>query len=163
MRRIYSGFAMVIVMLAVFIAGIWERAKDETGAVAMFGIVDKIPRFDPLKIPIGDAARGHVSTAIADTVGSLAIRFAPGALTNTPYSAAILKLGLAALFQVKQVKNFIGPQSSDVASLILTYEGLGSIYNIRAKLNSVLSGIAGKAMPASGGTPAAVSGTEFVF
>ncbi len=122
-------------------------------------IIDKIPRFDPLNIPVGDAIRGHVSTAVADTVGALVIRFAPGTLTSQPYSIAILKLALAAGFQVKQVKAIVGSQSADVASLILTYEGLGSIYNVRAKLNSLLSGLAGRAAPSTS-TAGAASGAE---
>ncbi len=122
-------------------------------------IVDKIPAFHPIGIPLGNAARGHVATAVADTVGALAIRFAPSSLTSQPYSMAALKLGLAALCQVKQVKGFLGNESANVASLILTYEGLGSIYNIRGKLNSILSGLAGKALPSTS-APAASGAAE---
>lgn len=123
-------------------------------------IVDKIPRFELAKVPVGDALRAHVGTAVGDTLGALVIRFAPASITSNQYFPAILKLLLAAGFQTKWIKGIVGPGTADVASLIFTYEGIGSVYNVRSRLDSILARFAGKVIPAGTTSNAGAAATS---
>ncbi len=110
-------------------------------------LVDKIPKLEILKVPFGDAAKGHVGTAIGDTLGAVAIRYLPSTISSQQYFPVALKIALAAGFQWKPIKGFVGNDTANITTLLLTYEALASIYNIRARLDSWLAKLAGKALP----------------
>lgn len=120
-------------------------------------IADKIPSFKVFGLHVGDAAKGAVAAAVGDTIGTMAIRFLPAGILGSQYSGALIKGAMAAALQERHVKGFIGSDAAAVGSLILTYEALISIFNLRGKTYSLLAGLTGK-MPGLTATTTAAGG-----
>jgi len=118
-----------------------EREAEDLEDVGRAGILDKIPNWKIIGLPVGEVVKGGIAAAVGDTAGTLLIRFLPGGLSASPYAPAILKLGAAALLQWKPVKGVLGSDAAAVGTLLLTYEGVMSLFNLRAKAYGMLTGL----------------------
>lgn len=123
----------------------------------MSGLLDKIPDFHPGGIPVGRAARGMIVAGLGDAAGSMLIRYIPSNLIQGQYSNALLKAATIWLANRKAVKDFLGHDAVETGSIILAYEGIASIVNLRLKTYSLAAGLVGK-LP--GGIPAAAGTTD---
>lgn len=118
-----------------------ETAELETSGMA---ILDKIPKLEFAGVPVGDAAKAMVAAGVSDAVGVLALRFLPSSLTSNRYSNVALKVGTILLLNYKPVKNFMGATAVNGATLILTYEAVAGLFNLRTATYNMLSKITGK-------------------
>ncbi len=110
-------------------------------------LVDKIPDFKVAGIPLGAAAKGLVVWGIGDVIAMVGARYIPG---KVPPGG--VKLGIAALLQVKMVKEAIGPTSANIGSLLLAVDGVNSFFDLRGKVRNTLGGVIGKMLPATATT-----------
>lgn len=126
-------------------------------AFGMHGVLDKIPDWHPMGIPVGAAAQGAIIAGVGDALSGLIARFVP--ITSGQYGYAIVKALEIIGLNWKPVKGFLGSKSVDNGSVIIAYEGLLSLYNIRAKVYGTLAGVVGK-IPGGGSAVAAAAGTD---
>ena len=105
------------------------------------GLIDKIPDFKFSNIPIGNAIRGLTAWGLGD-VGALVInRYMPTRKKANGEVVPLLpvgatKIGLALLFQEGHVKATLGPVSSNIGSLLLTMDGINSLFDLRGKVRN---------------------------
>ena len=146
--------------------GSYALVQNETAEMEAMatGIVNKIPKLSYMNVPIGDALKGMVAAGVGDAAGVMAIRFLPSQLTGGQYSVPILKVLTILALNWKPVKKFVGPGSVEVASIILAYEAIASVFNVRMKTFNLLSGVLGK-LPGSTtttGTSTVVAGIQTI-
>ncbi|MBI4332191.1 MAG: hypothetical protein HY673_13010 [Chloroflexi bacterium] len=104
-------------------------------------ILDKIPKFEVMGIPVSDAAKGMLAAGAADVVSLVAARYFPQA------PGYAVKGVEALLLQQKPVKQILGDDAANVASLILTYEAMRGAWDGRAKVRNELAKLVGKILP----------------
>ncbi len=105
---------------------------------AAAGIIDKIPDYQLAGVPLGKAAKAMLVAAVGDALGVLAIKVMPASFQSS-YSIAIMKALTIMALNWHPVKNFIGGDAVESGSIILAYEGIQSIFNIRAKVYTMLA------------------------
>lgn len=108
------------------------------------GVLDKIPAWKAWNVPVGDALKGMVTAGVGDAVGVLALKFIPSNIIGGQYAVPMLKILTILGLNWKPVKHFIGSGAVEVGSIILAYEAIASLFNVRQKTFSLLSGVLGK-------------------
>lgn len=113
-------------------------------SITSAGILDKIPAYQIMGIPIGAAAKAMLVAGVGDAAGLLAIKFLPASILSGSYSVALLKALTIAGLNWHPIKKFIGNDAVELGSIILAYEGISSIFNARLKIYQLLAKVTNK-------------------
>jgi len=110
--------------------------------MAKEGILSQVSKFEVMGLPLGAVASGAIVGGAGDAIAGVVTGFAPQAPTWS------IKGGLAFLV-AKYGKNLIGAGAAQVGALFLTYDAVQELFNIRASMANIISGITGKVVKQS--------------
>jgi hypothetical protein len=114
-----------------------EEAREITGAL------DRLAEIEVFGIPLGDALVGGGVAALGDVVGGLV----KGAWPDAP-DWAVPMIGAYAV-GIGPIRRTLGTRATQTAQLLLAWDAVQGIFDIRSKVAGLFGGLVGKA---SGGS-----------
>jgi len=101
------------------------------------GILEQVSEFQIADLPIGAVAAGAAVGGAGDAIAGVVSGFVPQAPTWA------VKGGLAFL-TARYGKGILGKGASQVGALFLSYDAVQELFNIRASVSNIITGITGK-------------------